>query len=98
MSFWSNRVDGSVNVVWRLIMRLWWRVLIIAGSIYAGYRLRTVIITLFVSAIIAYVLDPAVEWLCHQRSFTRFHSNLFGFYGGMKQRLAPRARPLPTQC
>jgi predicted PurR-regulated permease PerM len=98
MSFWSTRVETSVTVVWRLIIRVWWRVLIIAGSIYAGYRLRSIIATLFVAAIIAYVLDPSVEWLCHQTAFTRFHSRLFGFFGQLKARALPRTRPAPAPC
>jgi len=98
MSDWSGRVEETVAIVWRLIIRVWWRLLIIAGAIYAGYRLRTVLITLFVSAIIAYVLDPAVEWLCHQPSFTRFHSNIFTFYTRIKSRTLPRSRPTHTLC
>jgi len=98
MSFWSTRVETSVSVVWRLIVRVWWRVLIIAGSIYAGYRLRGLIITLCVSAVIAYVLDPSVEWLCHQPQFSKFHSDIFGFCSGLKARMSPRTTPAPARC
>jgi len=98
MSFWSSRTEASVNIVWRLIARVWWRLLIIGGSIYAGYRLRSVIITLFFSAIIAYVLDPAVEWLCHQRQFMRFHSSLFQGFARLKDRIRPHGKPISIYC
>jgi predicted PurR-regulated permease PerM len=98
MSFSSSRVETSVAVVWRLILRLWWRVVVIAGAVYAGYRLRTIIITICVSAIIAYVLDPAVEWACHQPRFTRFHSNVFTLNTRIIARLLPRSKPLHSEC
>jgi predicted PurR-regulated permease PerM len=98
MAFSSSRVETSVAVVWRLILRLWWRVVVIAGVIYAGYRLRTVIITICVSAIIAYVLDPAVEWTCHRAGFARFHSNVSTLYIRIKARLLPHAKPVNANC
>jgi predicted PurR-regulated permease PerM len=98
MTFWSSRVETSVAVVWRLLLRVWWRVIVIAGALYAGYRLRSLIITLCVSAVIAYMLDPAVEWLCHQPRFTRYHSNLFTVFARMRARTLPRARPVHAYC
>ena len=55
----------SVNAVWRFLLRL----VIIGAACYACYRLRNIITTLFIAAIIAYVLNPLVEWLCRQNSF-----------------------------
>ncbi len=98
MSFWSNRVETSVSVAWRLIARVWWRALIIAGAIYAGYRLRSLIITLCVAAVIAFVLDPSVEWLCQQRGFTKFHSDIYAFFARLKARMMPRSTPAPIHC
>lgn len=98
MSFWSTRVETSVSVAWRLIVRLWWRVVVICGTLYAGYRLRSLIITLCVAAVIAYVLDPAVEWMCHRPTFTRFHSNVVTFFARTKSRMLPRAQPVPVVC
>ena len=72
------------------MVRLWWRIIVIGGTLFACYRLRSIITTLVVSAIIAYVLDPAVEWTCHRPGFARFHSNLFTFYGRVRARLNPR--------
>jgi predicted PurR-regulated permease PerM len=74
MSFWANRTETIVTAVWRLLMRIWWRGLLIAGALYGCYRLRLVITTLFIAAIIAYVLDPMVEWLCRQNWFNRLHA------------------------
>src|SRR5437764_14721971 len=98
MSFWSGRVETTAAVVWRLLIRLWWRIIVIGGTLFACYRLRSIITTLIVSAIIAYVLDPAVEWLCHQPGFTRFHSNLFGFYGRLRARMNPQFKAPGTHC
>jgi predicted PurR-regulated permease PerM len=50
------------------------RLAAIALVIFACYRLRSIITTLFIAAIIAYVLDPVVEWLMHQPLFVRVHS------------------------
>lgn len=72
MSVFSGRAENTVNAVWRLLARL----TIIAGILFACYRLRAIIATLFVAAIIAYVLDPMVEWLCQRPSFHHLHNYL----------------------
>ncbi|HLJ54240.1 MAG TPA: AI-2E family transporter [Chthonomonadaceae bacterium] len=98
MSFWSSRVETSAAVTWRLIVRVFWRVLILAGLVYAGYRLRGLIVTLCVSAVIAYMLDPSVEWLCHRRWFTQFHYDLFALFAKMRPRFGPPRAPRPAYC
>ncbi len=72
MSLWEERSENTVSAVWRLLARL----ALIGALIYAGYRLRSVITTLFVAAVIAYVLDWPVEWLCRQAWFVELHSSL----------------------
>lgn len=98
MSFLSGGSGGDadtiVSAAWRLLIRLWWRLLIISGVVFAGYRLRSIITTLCLSAIIAYVLDPAVEWLCRDRRFTAFHAGLFRWLGS----LMPRSQSAPRQA
>src|SRR5579859_1669571 len=68
----GHRSDNLINAVWRLLVRL----TLIGVTLYALYRLRSIIATIIVAAIIAYVLDPAVEWLCRQRLFVRVHAAL----------------------
>ena len=67
-----------VSTFWRHLLRVWWRFLILAGAIFAFYRLRSLVITLVVTAVIAYVLDPLVVWLAAWRPFIDFHRNLSG--------------------
>lgn len=68
----TGRSENLLNTVWRLLVRL----ALIAGILYACFRLRSVITTLFVAAIIAYVLDPIVEWLSRKRGFVQFHNGV----------------------
>lgn len=65
----TRRSDSVFNSVWRLLVRL----TIITGVIFACYRLRSVITTIFIAAIIAYALDPMVEWMVRRPGFVRFH-------------------------
>ncbi len=70
MTGWINRSEGFVNGVWRLL----WRLALVAVALYACYRLRTIFTTLLVAAIIAYVLDPVVEWLVGRAVFVQAHA------------------------
>ena len=80
MAGWINRSDGVLNGVWRLL----WRLALVAVALYACYRLRNIITTLLVAAIIAYVLDPAVEWLVGRAAFVQAHAALANLVGGIK--------------
>ena len=64
--------ETTMNAIWRLLVRL----ALVGLLIYAGYRLRNIATTLFVAAIIAYVLDPLVEWLATNRAFVQAHTYL----------------------
>lgn len=70
MSAGSGRSENAVNSFWRLLLRL----TLIGVILFACYRLRNIITTLVIAAIIAYVLDPVVEWLCHRPLFVLVHS------------------------
>ncbi|HLK57063.1 MAG TPA: AI-2E family transporter, partial [Chthonomonadaceae bacterium] len=72
MSEQAGRAENAMNAIWRFIMRL----AIIALVIFAFYRLRNVVTTLFVAAIIAYVLEWPIDWLCRRQGFLRFHMAL----------------------
>ena len=65
-----GRAENAVNAIWKLLMRI----ALIVGIVYAGYRLRAIIATIFIAAIIAYVLDPLVEWLTRQKWFITIHT------------------------
>lgn len=60
----------TLNAVWRLLGRL----AIIAAVVYLGYYLRTIINTLLIGAIIAYVFEPIVEKMIRWRLFQRTHT------------------------
>ena len=74
MSAWSVRSETTVAAVWKLL----WRLVLVAGVVFACYRLRTIITTLLVAAIIAYVMDPIVAWLTRRPVFVRMHAPLVG--------------------
>jgi len=86
----------GANTIWRTLVRL----TVIAGIIFAFYRLRSVITTLFVAAIIAYAVDPLVETLTGAKWFVKAHQNLSNFVssismfdrkgGGQAERKKPR--------
>lgn len=100
----TDRIEGSgglvrtenwVNGVWRLLVRL----TLIGLGLYACYRLRSIIATIFIAAIIAYVLDPSVEWLCRFRPFVHLHealTRLFTQMGSWYQRVILREEVSPT--
>lgn len=69
MTIGPTKTETGVSSIWRLLVRL----AIVAGIVYGFYRLRSVITTLFVAAIIAYAVDPLVSWLIKRRSFVQLH-------------------------
>lgn len=80
-----GRGENTVNAVWRLVVR----VALIAVACFAVYHLRTIIITLLVGAIIAYVFEPMVYGLIRLPAFVHLHALPLRLRGG---RLAS-ARP-----
>ena len=86
MAGWIDRSDGLVNGVWRLL----WRLALVAVIVYACYRLRNIFTTLLVAAIIAYVLDPLVEWLVGRALFIKAHAAFANTVNGFKAALLRR--------
>lgn len=93
MSLSSGQGSPSIQTIWQLLVRLWWRLLIIGGSLFALYRLRGVIVVLCFTAIIAYILHPLVDWLTHRPGFTLFHSEVAGWWVSFKSKLT--GKPVP---
>lgn len=93
MSVWTGRSEITVNAIWRLLMRL----ALLGAIIYAGYRLRAIIATVFIAAIFAYVLDPLVEWLSRRPGFVRFHAScsdmVVGFQRAYRRMFLGRPSP-----
>ena len=75
----------TVNAVWRLLLR----VALIAAACFAVYHLRTIIITLLVGAIIAYVFEPMVDWLMRRPAFVRLHALPLRLRNGSARSLLP---------
>lgn len=65
----AGRAENTLGAAWRFLMRL----VVIGVVLYACYRLRSIITTVFIGAIIAYTLNPAVDWLCRQKWFIGLH-------------------------
>ena len=70
MSPLTGRAENTANALWRFLLRL----VIIGAVCFACYRLRNIITTIFIAAIIAYVLNPLVDWLCRQEGFVQAHN------------------------
>src|SRR3989442_114867 len=51
----------------RMVLRLAIYTLIVVSVVYALGRLKAVIVSLFVAAILAYVMRPMAGWLAHRR-------------------------------
>jgi predicted PurR-regulated permease PerM len=80
---------GTTPETWiRAIERVFWRrvlyVLVAVGVIYALFRLKSVIISLFVAATLAYIMRPLAGWLMDRGWFITLH--------GGQGRLSRRAR------
>jgi predicted PurR-regulated permease PerM len=63
------------------------RLTIVGVLAFACYRLRAIITTICVGAIIAYVLDPIVEWMVRRPGFAAAH-------GAVNRRIAGLLRPV----
>ena len=69
MRDYTGRAENTWMGAWRFLLRL----VVVGVTLYACYRLRNIITTVFIAAIIAYTLNPLVDWLCRQDSFVRVH-------------------------
>ncbi len=82
-----------MRAIWRLALRFG-----LAGiAVYACYRLRSVITTLFIAAIIAYVLDPSVEWLTKNRHFIALHNSFAGLMYTLQSVIKRKNVPVITK-
>jgi len=59
----GTRSEGTLAVIWTLFIRL----AVIAGVAYFLYRVRSVLIAVLLAIMLAYVMQPAVEFLCRSR-------------------------------
>ena len=85
----SARGEGqNVVTAWRILVRL----AVIAAVVYGFYRLRGVVTTLFVAAIIAYAVDPMVEWMTRRLGFIRLHQGMSRFFASTLTALTPAAK------
>ncbi len=64
--------EVGAAATWRLLMRL----AVIAAVVFSFYRLRSIITTLVIAAIIAYGINPLVQWMMNRKGFITFHQKL----------------------
>jgi len=62
-----TRAESTLNVIWNLLVRI----VLVAALIWVVWRVRSVLITVILAAMLAYLLLPAVDFLCSRR-FLRF--------------------------
>lgn len=58
----------------RLVLRLALITAILFGSVHVLLRLRSLVATLFIATIIAYIIRPIAEWMAHTPGFRRVHT------------------------
>jgi predicted PurR-regulated permease PerM len=68
----TEQPDHYFAAAWRYFVRL----VMLALSLYALYRLRSIITTLVIGAIIAYGINPMVHWMVKRKGFVNFHQKL----------------------
>lgn len=66
----TGRSENAVNAFGKLLFKI----VLVLGILYAGYRLRAIIATIIIAAVIAYMLEPIVEWLTRQQWFHNIHA------------------------
>jgi len=67
----DSSAQSLVEAYWEIVRRSarWTLILaIIAGLIYCVYRIRSVVLFVFLAVILTYVLLPGVDWLCRNRN------------------------------
>lgn len=70
-----GRTESALSAIWRFLLRL----ALIGAVVFAAYRLRSLITTIFIAALIAYVMDPLVDLLCQNEGFIHFHNRIAHF-------------------
>ncbi len=80
--------DTNIAAIWRLLMRI----AIIAAVIFSFYRLRSVITTLFIAAVIAYTLDWLVVLMTRWQGFVKFHQLISNGIHVLQQLLLGRSK------
>src|SRR5947209_8196936 len=64
MSAGRTRVEYWFWVVWGVLLRL----AVIAGLIYSIYRVRFIIVTVLLAAVVAFAIEPLVDYLDRRRA------------------------------
>lgn len=59
----SNKVENTLNLIWFLLIRITFAV----GLVYVIWRVRSVLIAIILSAMLAYVLLPTVEFITSKK-------------------------------
>ena len=85
-----GRGENTVNAVWRMVVR----VALIVVACFAVYHLRTIIVTLLVGAIIAYVFEPMVDGLVRIPAFVQLHALPLRLRGGRQTFVRPARHTL----
>lgn len=61
---YRTRPDTWLATAWSLILRL----ALVAGVLYFAYRVRIIIVMVFLAVMLALTMAPIVDWLCRQRA------------------------------
>ncbi|MEN6581433.1 MAG: AI-2E family transporter [Armatimonadota bacterium] len=59
----ATNVETAIRVIWGLLVRL----VVVTGTAYVLYRVRSILISLILAILLTYALLPLVDWLCAKR-------------------------------
>ena len=59
----QSRVESTIAVIWGVLIRL----AAVVGILYFAYRVRFILVTVLISAILALAVAPVVDWLSERR-------------------------------
>ena len=93
MTHARNASDVWMGSLLRLIVRIAFYVFLIVGSVYVVGRLRSLIATLFISTIFAYIIRPIAGWMARSQVFRTVHDIP---WRGMLVFVPRHRRPSPT--
>ncbi len=68
-------IDRTMKAVWRFLLYA----AIIVGVIYAAYRLKAIIVSIFIAAIVAYIVRPISDAIARSSRFANVHRSLWRF-------------------
>ncbi len=92
-----SRADALMGATLRLLVRIALIVGMIGGSVYVLGRVRSLIVTLFIATILAYIMRPIAGWMARLTVFRAIHDALWRACLAVVPRKWRRAPTIPMR-